>query len=140
MSNFRPAPVTALMLFAMMPVVLMMPVYLALYRTIYSAVELYQADLGGWIHDLSQPDPFYILPLALGGLMFLQSKLSPTTGDQAQQKIIMYLMPVIFTAMMLFLPSGLVLYIAANTIMGLVQQYVLLKKANETTPMKKARA
>lgn len=123
-----------------LPVVLMMPVYLALYRTIYSAVELYQADLGGWIHDLSQPDPFYILPLALGGLMFLQSKLSPTTGDQAQQKIIMYLMPVIFTAMMLFLPSGLVLYIAANTIMGLVQQYVLLKKANETTPMKKARA
>ncbi|MFN3198452.1 MAG: membrane protein insertase YidC [Bradymonadia bacterium] len=112
-----------------LPVVLMMPIYLALYRTIYSSVELYQADLGGWIHDLSQPDPFYILPLALGGLMFLQSRLSPTAGDQAQQKIIMYLMPVIFTLMMLFLPAGLVLYIAANTIMGLVQQYVLLKKA-----------
>lgn len=126
-----------------LPIVLMMPIYIALYRTIYSSVELYQADLGGWIHDLSQPDPFYILPIALGAMMFIQSKLSPTAGDQAQQKIIMYLMPGIFTLMMLFLPAGLVLYIAANTIMGLIQQYWLLKKADEPaapTQKKKARA
>lgn len=110
-----------------LPILMMMPVYIALYRTIYSAVELYQADFVLWIHDLSEPDATYLLPLLLGGLMILQTRLSPTVGDSTQQKIMMYVMPVVFTAMMAVLPSGLVLYIAVNTVLGIAQQWWLLR-------------
>ncbi|MCA9539834.1 MAG: membrane protein insertase YidC, partial [Myxococcales bacterium] len=111
-----------------LPMVMMMPIYFALYRTIYSAVELYQADLGGWIHDLSQPDPTYITPLVLGVLMFVQMRLNPSAGDQAQQKILQYMMPVMFTVMMLWLPSGLVVYILVNTLLGIGQQYYMYRR------------
>ncbi len=115
-----------------LPAIMMMPIYFALYRTIYSAVELYQAPLGGWIMDLSARDPLFITPVLLGVLMFIQTRLNPTTGvDATQQKIMMTLMPVMFTVFMLFLPSGLVVYIAVNTILGIVQQMVLLKKGEQ---------
>lgn len=110
------------------PMLLMMPIYFSLYRTIYSAVELYQADFMFWIKDLSQQDPYYISPLLLGVLMFIQTRLTPTTGDATQQKVMMYLMPVMFTGMMLFLPSGLVLYIFVNTLLGIAQQTFLFKR------------
>ncbi|MBU0553324.1 membrane protein insertase YidC [Myxococcota bacterium] len=112
-----------------LPLILMMPIYFALYRTIYSAVELYQADFIFWIKDLSQMDPYYVTPLLLGVLMFLQTRMNPSTGDEMQQKIMMWFMPIMFTGMMLFLPSGLVLYIAVNTVLGIAQQYVLMQKA-----------
>lgn len=119
-----------------LPAVMMMPIYFALYRTIYSAVELFQAPLGGWIMDLSAKDPFFVTPVLLGVLMFIQTRLNPTTGmDATQQKIMMTLMPVMFTAFMLFLPSGLVVYIAVNTILGIIQQMVLLKKGAEAAPV-----
>jgi YidC/Oxa1 family membrane protein insertase len=116
-----------------LPVVMMMPVYIALYRTIYSAVELYRADFALWIHDLSEKDPTFVMPLVLGGLMLLQQRLSPATGDSAQQKMMLYFMPVMFTLMMAFLPSGLVLYIMVNTLLGIVQQYVVTRKQAEAT-------
>ena len=106
-----------------LPMLLMMPVYFALYKTIYSAVELYHAELGGWITDLSAADPYFVLPLVLGAAMFVQTRMTPSGGDPVQQKIMQTFMPVLFTAMMLFLPSGLVVYILANTLLGILQQH-----------------
>jgi len=113
-----------------LPMLMMMPIYFSLYRTIYSAVELYQAEFFGWIHDLSQQDPYYVTPVLLGILMFAQMRLNPSAGDQMQQKILMNVMPIMFTAMMLFLPSGLVLYILVNTSLGICQQLWILKQTN----------
>ena len=116
-----------------LPMLMMMPIYFALYRTIFSAVELYQANFALWITDLSQQDPLYITPVLLGALMVVQFKLNPSAGDQMQAKIMMYVMPVMFTAMMLFLPSGLVLYILVNTVLGIVQQYYMYQQAGVGT-------
>ncbi|MEE2786662.1 MAG: membrane protein insertase YidC [Myxococcota bacterium] len=113
-----------------LPMLMMMPIYFALYRTIFSAVELYQADFFGWITDLSQQDPYYITPVLLGVLMLIQMRLNPSAGDQMQQKIMMYVMPVMFTGMMLFLPSGLVLYILVNTVLGIAQQSWIYSKTD----------
>lgn len=111
-----------------LPLVLMMPVYFSLYRTIYSAVELYQAEFIFWITDLSVQDPYYVTPVLLGVLMFIQTRLNPQTSDNPQAKIMMNVMPIMFTGMMLFLPSGLVLYIFVNTLLGITQQYLILNK------------
>jgi len=104
-----------------LPMLIQMPIWIALYRTIYSAVDLYQAPLGLWIHDLSAQDPYFVLPILLGGVMFLNQKLTPVTGDATQAKIMLWMMPIMFTAMMLFLPSGLVFYILVNTILSVFQ-------------------
>ncbi len=119
-----------------LPMVMMMPIYFALYRTIYSAVELYQANFGGWLTDLSQQDPYYITPVLLGLLMIIQFRLNPSAGDQTQTKILMWVMPIMFTAMMLFLPSGLVLYILVNTVLGIAQQWYSYRKQDELVPQK----
>lgn len=106
-----------------LPMLLMMPVYFALYRTIYSAVELYQASFFGWLNDLSMPDPYLITPVGLGLLMLLQARLNPSPGmDPAQRRMMTTFMPLMFGGMMLFLPSGLVLYIFVNTVLGIFQQ------------------
>ncbi len=105
-----------------LPMVLQLPVYIALYRTIQSSVGLYNQPLFGWITDLTQKDPFYVLPLILGAVMFVQQKITPQAGgDPAQQKMMLYFMPGIFTLMMLQLPSGLTLYILTNTLLGIAQ-------------------
>lgn len=108
-----------------LPMLLQMPIWIALYRTIYSAVDLYQAPLFLWVQDLSAPDPYFVLPLLLGALMFLQQKMTPTATDQTQAKVMLWLMPIMFTAFMLFLPSGLVFYILVNTVLSLIHQWVL---------------
>ncbi len=112
-----------------LPAVAMMPIYFALYRTIYSAVELFQAPFAFWIQDLSAKDPYFVTPVLLGVVMFVQTKLNPQAGDATQQKIMTTVMPVMFTAFMLFLPGGLVLYIFVNTVLGIAQQMMLLKKS-----------
>jgi YidC/Oxa1 family membrane protein insertase len=125
----------------------MMPIYFALYRTIYSAVELYQADFGGWITDLSKQDPYYITPVILGLLMIIQFRFNPLVGDQMQAKVLMWVMPFMFTAMMLFLFSGLVVYILVNTVLGICQQWYSYRAQdkqsppqNKNRPPKKAKA
>jgi YidC/Oxa1 family membrane protein insertase len=110
-----------------LPMLLQMPIWIALYRTIYSSVELYQAPLGGWIQDLSAADPYFVLPVILGASMFAQQKLTPTTMDSAQAKMMLYMMPIMFTVFMLFLPSGLNLYILVNTFLTMAQQFYLRK-------------
>lgn len=114
-----------------LPMLLMMPIYFSLYRTIYSAVELYRADFAFWITDLSEKDPYFVTPLLLGVLFLAQTRLNPSMGDNPQQKLMMTIMPVMFTGMMLFLPSGLVLYILVNTVLGLIQQTFQYKKVAE---------
>jgi len=105
-----------------LPMLLQMPIWIALYRTIYSAVELFQAPLFLWITDLSAHDPYFVMPLVLGVLMFIQQKMSPTAGDPAQAKMMLYMMPIMFTVFMLFLPSGLVFYILVNTLLSIGHQ------------------
>lgn len=106
-----------------LPMLLQMPIWIALYRTIYAAVDLYQAPLFLWVTDLSAPDPYFVMPLLLGGLMFLQQKMTPTVGDQTQARIMLWMMPIMFTAFMLFLPSGLVFYILVNTLLSIAHQW-----------------
>lgn len=110
-----------------LPMLLQMPIYIALYKVLWNAIELYRAPFFGYYKDLSAPDPYFIAPVVLGIFMFLQQKLTPTaSADPAQQKMMMF-MPIMFTAFMLFLPSGLVLYILVNTVMGVVQQWMMTR-------------
>lgn len=114
-----------------LPMLLQMPVWFALYQTIYSSVELYQAPLFGWVNNLAAPDPYFILPAILGITMFVQQRIMPTTMDSAQAKVMMWVMPIMFTVFMLFLPSGLVLYIFVNTVLSIGQQAMIQR--NVTT-------
>ena len=105
-----------------LPVLPQIPVFIAFYNVLSQSIELRHTPFFGWIHDLSSPDPFLITPLLLGVGMFLQQKLMPnTTMDKTQQKILMA-MPIVFTVMMLSLPSGLVLYMLTNTCVSIIQQ------------------
>ena len=107
-----------------LPMLIQMPIYIALYSMLGNSVELYRSSFVGWIHDLTAPDPFYVLPVLTGALMFAQQRFSPTPPD-AQQKAMMYMMPVMFTAFSIFLPSGLTVYILTNTMLTMAQQLYL---------------
>ncbi len=111
-----------------LPMLIQMPIWFALYRTIYSAVELYQAPLFWWIQDLSSYDPYFVLPVLLGLTTFLQQKFTPQTGDESQAKVMLYAMPVMFTVFMLFMPSGLTFYILINSILTVGHQWLIQRK------------
>jgi YidC/Oxa1 family membrane protein insertase len=104
-----------------LPQLASMPVWFALYTTLQTAVELYNIPFL-WFPDLSQPDPWFILPFVIGGTTFVQQKLMPMQGDPAQQKMMLYFMPAMFTVFMLFLPAGLGVYMFTNGVIGIVQQ------------------
>ena len=111
-----------------LPMIIQMPIFFALYRVLYSSIELFHAPFAFWIQDLSGRDPYYVTPVLLAGTMFLQQKLSPQTAtDPAQQKMMQF-MPLIFGFMMLNLPSGLTLYMLVNALSSIVQQLILNKK------------
>lgn len=112
-----------------LPLILQMPVFFALYRVLGNAVELYKSPWGLWIVDLSSKDPLYLLPILVGVAMFIQQKMSPTSADPAQAKMMM-IMPVAMAAIMSTLPSGLTLYILFSTVFGLVQQIIVNKQTN----------
>ncbi len=112
-----------------LPIFIQMPIYIALYSMLNNAVELYNAKfLPFWLTDLSEKDPYFILPVSLGAFMFLQQKMPPPQMDSQQAKIMLYVMPVMFAGFMLFLPSGLNLYILANTLLGILQQWLVNKR------------
>jgi len=113
-----------------LPMVLRIPVFIALYEVLYVAIELRHAPLFFWIHDLSAKDPYYITPLIMGATMFLQQKMTPSTMDPNQAKI-MLIMPVVFTFMFLSFPSGLVLYWLVNNILTVGQQYYIQKSPSK---------
>jgi YidC/Oxa1 family membrane protein insertase len=112
-----------------LPMLLQIPVFLALYNVLLQAIELRGAPFIFWITDLAAKDPFYVLPIVMGISMVLQQKMTPTTADPTQAKIMMFL-PIVFTIMFLTFPSGLVIYWLTNNILAIGQQYFVNKKAD----------
>ena len=105
-----------------LPILIQIPVFLALYWVLLESVEMRQAPWVLWIKDLSAQDPYYILPIVMGASMFVQQKLNPQPLDPIQQKVFMIL-PFMFTAMFLFFPAGLVLYWTVNNVLSIAQQW-----------------
>ncbi len=105
-----------------LPVLIQIPVFIALYWVLLSSVEMRGAPWVLWIHDLSVPDPYYILPVIMAASMFVQTKLNPTPPDPIQAKVMMY-MPIIFSVMFFFFPAGLVLYWVVNNLLSIAQQW-----------------
>ncbi len=105
-----------------LPILVQIPVFIALYWVLLGAVEMRGAPWLGWITDLSAMDPYYVLPLLMGVSMFVQTKLNPTPPDPIQAKIMLW-MPIVFTVMFLWFPSGLVLYWIVNNVLSIAQQW-----------------
>ena len=113
-----------------LPIVVQIPVFISLYWVLLASVEIRNAPWLGWIHDLAAPDPFYILPIVMAISMFIQTKLNPTPPDPMQAKVMMF-MPLIFSVMFFFFPSGLVLYWITNNVLSIAQQWVITKKITD---------
>jgi len=122
-----------------LPLLVQMPVFIALYWVLLETVELRHAEFYLWIHDLSAKDPYYILPILMGASMFLMQKMQPTnaTMDPMQQKIMQY-MPVVMTIFFLFFPAGLVLYWLVNNLLSIAQQLYVTNKIEKEFAMKAA--
>ncbi|MEY4364609.1 MAG: rane protein insertase YidC, partial [Pseudomonadota bacterium] len=110
-----------------LPIVVQIPVFIALYWVLLSTVEMRNAPWLGWVHDLAAPDPFFILPLLMTGTTLLQTWLNPTPPDPVQAKM-MWIMPLAFSVMFFFFPSGLVLYWLTNNILSIAQQWMINKQ------------
>jgi len=113
-----------------LPVVVQIPVFIALYWVLLASVEMRHAPWLGWIQDLAAPDPWYILPVIMAASMFVQTKLNPTPPDPIQAKVMMF-MPIAFSVMFFFFPSGLVLYWVVNNLLSIAQQWVITQKAEK---------
>lgn len=105
-----------------LPIVIQIPVFIALYWVLLSSVEMRGAPWLGWVHDLASPDPFYILPILMAVSMFVQTRLNPTPPDPVQAKMMMF-MPIAFSVMFFFFPAGLVLYWVVNNCLSIAQQW-----------------
>ncbi len=110
-----------------LPILVQMPVFIALYWTLMESVELRQAPFILWIHDLSVMDPYFVLPLMMGASMFFMQMLNPPPPDPMQAKIMKW-MPVVFTFFFLWFPAGLVLYWVVNNLLSMAQQYVITRQ------------
>jgi len=115
-----------------LPIVVQIPVFIALYWVLLESVELRQAPWIFWIKDLSIKDPFYVLPLIMGVSMFIQQKLNPAPPDPMQAKIMMTL-PFVFTIFFAFFPSGLVLYWVTNNVLSIAQQWYITHQIEKAT-------
>ena len=109
------------------PILVQVPVFIALYWVLLESVELRQAPFVAWIHDLSVRDPFYVLPVLMGASMLVQTKLNPSPPDPFQAKLMMAL-PVVFTVFFLFFPAGLVLYWLVNNVLSIAQQWFIIRR------------
>ncbi len=120
-----------------LPMLIQMPVFLALYWVLMESVELRHAPFYGWIKDLSVMDPYYVLPLIYGVTMWFMQKLNPQATDPMQARV-MQMLPLVFTFMFLWFPSGLVLYWVTNNILTITQQYIITKQIENADPKTKA--
>lgn len=127
-----------------LPLLAQLPIFIALYRMLYGAIELRHAPFVGWIQDLAAPDRLFdfaisiplmqppygipVLTLVMGATMFIQQKMSPPAGDPMQAKIMMF-MPLLFTVIFINFPAGLVLYWLVNNVLSIAQQYYIMKTA-----------
>ena len=109
-----------------LPVIVQIPVFIALYWVLLATVELRQTPFMFWIQDLSTPDPYYILPIIMGITMIIQTKLNPTPPDPIQAKVMM-IMPIAFSVFFFFFPAGLVLYWVVNNVLSIAQQWQITR-------------
>ena len=114
-----------------LPMVVQMPVFIALYWVLMESIELRHAPFILWIHDLSAMDPYFVLPLVMGLSMFIQQRLNPPPPDPMQAKIMQW-MPIVFTFFFLFFPAGLVLYWVVNNTLSIIQQYIITKRIEKS--------
>jgi YidC/Oxa1 family membrane protein insertase len=105
-----------------LPSLIQMPIWIALFSTLNYAVELYHSSFFWYITDLSAKDPYYLAPLLMGSVMFVQMRMSPAGTDPQQQKMMSIMMPVMFTGFSLFLPAGLSIYTLTSYLIGILQQ------------------
>ena len=119
-----------------LPILLQTPVFLALYWVLLETVEMRQSGFIFWLHDLSSPDPYYVLPVLMGITMFIQQKLSPAPPDPVQARV-MTIMPIMFTVLLFFLQSGLVLYQVVNSTLSIMQQWFITRKLDSSGPQPK---
>ncbi len=110
-----------------LPILIQIPVFIALYWVLLESVELRQAPFVLWLKDLSTADPYFVLPLVMGVTMFVQQKLNPAPLDPVQQKV-MQILPLVFTVMFAWFPSGLVLYWVVSNILSIAQQWVITRR------------
>ena len=113
-----------------LPMLLQIPVFIALYHALFFSIELRGAPFMLWIQDLSVSDPYYVTPVLMGATMFLQQKMTPMMGDPIQQKIMMFL-PIVFTFLFLTFPAGLVIYWTVNNLLTISQQFYIYKIAKD---------
>ena len=109
------------------PILVQMPVFIALYWVLMESVELRQAPFALWIEDLSVMDPYFVLPLLMGASMYYMQKLNPAPPDPMQAKIMQW-MPIVFTFFFLWFPAGLVLYWLCNNLLSMGQQYIINRR------------
>lgn len=118
-----------------LPILITIPIFIALYWMLLESVEMRQAPWIGWIQNLTAPDPYYILPAINLAVLFLTQKMTPTPGMDPMQKKIMTFMPLVFGGMMAFFPAGLVLYWCTNGLLGLLQQWIITRRhGDKATP------
>lgn len=120
-----------------LPILVQIPVFIALYWVLLESVELRHAPFALWINNLSSPDPFFVLPLIMGVSMFVQQKLNPPPPDPIQAKVLMTL-PFVFTVFFAFFPAGLVLYWVVNNILSISQQWYIMRKVEQAKHRGKA--
>lgn len=120
-----------------LPILIQIPVFIALYWVLLESVQLRQAPFLLWIQDLSARDPYYVLPILNGIMMFIQQKISPTSADPTQAKVMMF-MPLIFVVFFATFPSGLVLYWLTNSAVSVFQQWYITKKYQQAEKVRKA--
>jgi YidC/Oxa1 family membrane protein insertase len=122
-----------------LPILVQIPVFIALYWVLLGSVELRHAPFFGWIQDLSATDPYYILPILMGATMIFQTYLNPAPTDPIQAKV-MKIMPVVFSIFFFFFPAGLVLYWLVNNILSIAQQWYINKSIHAAALAKKGSA
>ena len=116
-----------------LPMLVQLPIWFALYSMLGTAAELVHEPFL-WLPDLTQQDPYYILPLGLGAMMILQNRMMPMAGDAAQAKMMRWVMPIMFTVFMLFLPSGLGVYIFVNIVLSVIQTAIQVGTGTKAEP------
>lgn len=120
-----------------LPILVQIPVFIALYYVLLESVQLRQAPFLFWIQDLSTRDPYFILPILMGVSMYIQQKLNPTPPDPVQARVMQFL-PVVFTVFFLTFPAGLVLYWLTNNVLSILQQWYIIRKVEMQDAKKKA--
>jgi YidC/Oxa1 family membrane protein insertase len=121
-----------------LPILIQVPVFIALYWVLLESVELRQAPFILWIRDLSIRDPYYVLPVLMGITMFLQQRLNPPPPDPVQAKVLKAL-PFVFTAFFAFFPAGLVLYWLVNSALSILQQWYITRRFEKAAEAAKAK-